>query len=197
MKAFPIAFANCLLFATLCSGQEVSSAQEQNSDQNVVASAKASRAQIQAQQVKQADIRRLLELTGAAGLASQSMDGLEKNIRSLMSDSLPPGDYRDQLVDLFFQKFHSKRDMTQLLDLVVPIYDKYYTDEEIKSLIQFYETPAARKMLAVLPKVLEESKAAGNKWGEDLGRQTMTEVLAEHPELQAALEDASKTPPRP
>src|SRR6266853_4431341 len=104
MKAFPIAFASCLLLATLCSGQET---QEPNSNQNVVASAKASRAQIQAQQAKQADIRRLLELTGAAGMAAQSMDGLEKSIRSLMSDSLPPGDYRDQLVDLFFQKFHS------------------------------------------------------------------------------------------
>jgi hypothetical protein len=196
MKALTIAFAGCLLLATLCSGQEPSSAQEPNSNQNVVAAAKASRAQIQAQQVKQADIRRLLELTGAAGMASQSMDGLEKSIRSLMSDSLPPGDYRDQLVDLFFQKFRSKRDMTQLVDLVVPIYDKYYTDEEIKSLIQFYETPVARKMLAVLPKVLEESQAAGNKWGEELGRQSMTEVLAEHPELQAAQEDASKKSPQ-
>jgi len=195
MKAFPIAFASCLLFATLCSGQETS-AQEPNSNQNVVAAAKASRAQIQAQQAKQADIRRLLELTGAAGLAAQSMDGLEKSIRSLMSDSLPPGDYRDQLVDLFFQKFRSKRDAAQLVDLVIPIYDKYYTDEEIKSLIQFYETPVARKMLAVLPKVLEESQAAGNKWGEDLGRESMTEVLAEHPELQAALEDASKKSPQ-
>jgi hypothetical protein len=124
------------------------------------------------------------------------MDGLEKSIRSLMSDSLPPGDYRDQLVDLFFQKFRSKRDAAQLVDLVVPIYDKYYTDEEIKSLIQFYETPVAKKMLAVLPKVLEESQAAGNKWGEDLGRESMTEVLAEHPELQAALEDASKKSPQ-
>jgi hypothetical protein len=35
-----------------------------------------------------------------------------------------------------------------------------------------------------------ESQAAGAKFGEEAGRQAMAELLAEHPELQKALEEA-------
>ena len=120
----------------------------------------------------------------------QSMDQMETSIRPLFSNSLPPGEYRDKLVDLFFEKFHSKRDPDHLLALIIPIYDKYYTGPEIKSLIQFYDSPTGKKMAAVLPKIMSESQAAGRKWGEQLGRDSMMEVLEEHPDLRKALENA-------
>jgi hypothetical protein len=34
----------------------------------------------------------------------------------------------------------------------------------------------------------------GQQWGEDLGRTSMLEVFAEHPELEKALEEARKAP---
>lgn len=187
MKTTAAVIAGVLFFAGHCV------AQEDGSGTSIAAAAAASRARVQDEQAKQADIRRLLQLTGAANLATQSMDGMEKSVKGLMSDSLPPGEYRDQLLDLFFQKFRSKRDTDQLIDLVVPIYDKYYTHDDIKALIAFYDTPVAQKMLAVLPKVLQESQTAGMKWGGDLGRQCMIEVLQEHPELARAMEEAKRT----
>jgi hypothetical protein len=116
-------------------------------------------------------------------------------MRSLISDSLPAGDYREKLVDLFFEKFHSKRDAKQLAGLIIPIYDKYYSDDEIKQLIQLYQTPLGQKMLSVLPKVAAESQAAGMKWGEQIGRDSMMEVLAEHPEMARAIQEAKRTVP--
>ncbi len=139
---------------------------------------------------KEADIRHLLDLTGAASLATQSMDQAEKSIRPLITNSLPPGDYRDKLVDLFFEKFRSKRDSGQVVTLLVPIYDKYYTADEIKGLVKFHESPLGKKMSSVLPNILSESQQAGGKWGQELGRQSMVEVLAEHPDLRQALEQA-------
>lgn len=192
MKIFATVFTCALLLATLCAGQDISPAAGQGSDQSVAAAARASRAQVSAAQTKQADIRRLLDLTGAASLATQAMDDMEKNIRPLVTNSLPPGDYREKLVDLFFEKFRSKRDPNQLIELIVPIYDKYYSDEEINGLIQLYQTPLGKKMLMVLPKIMAESQVAGGKWGEELGRQSMMEVLSEHPEMQKAIEDAKK-----
>ena len=76
---------------------------------------------------------------------------------------------------------------------MVPIYDKYYTHEDIKGLIQLYGTPLGKKMLVVLPKVMGESQAAATKWGETIGRESMMEVLAEHPEMEKAIEDAKKS----
>ena len=141
---------------------------------------------------KEADIRRLMDLAGAKALGSQMMEGMGKNIKPMMTNALPPGEYREKLIDLFFVKFQTKADMQKLLDLIVPIYDKYFSDEEIKCLIQFYQTPLGQKTLRVLPQLMAESQEAGRKWGEGLGRQSMLDVLSEHPELAKAVEDAQK-----
>jgi hypothetical protein len=62
-------------------------------------------------------------------------------------------------------------------------------------LIRFYETPLGQKALSVLPKLSIEMQGEGMKVGEKLGRQSMLEVLSEHPELQKALEAAQKSAP--
>ncbi len=112
---------------------------------------------------KEADIRRLMDLAGTGLLVTQVMDGMEKGIKPLMMNALPPGEYREKLVDLFFAKFQSKADPRQLLDLAVPVYDKYYTHAEIKGLIQFYGTPLGQKLVSVQPKMTGELQDAGGK----------------------------------
>jgi uncharacterized protein len=141
---------------------------------------------------KEADIRQLMDVAGTKAMAQQVMDATEKTLKPLMMNSLPPGDYREKLVDQFFQKFHSKADIQHLLDMVVPIYDKYLSDEEIKGLINFYKTPLGQKTLSVLPKLMGEMQAQGRDWGQNLGRESMQEVLAENPDLAKALQDAAK-----
>ena len=141
---------------------------------------------------KEADIRRLMDVMGAKMVVKEMMDGMEKSLKPMMANSLPPGDYRDKLVDLFFEKFHSKADLQQLVDMAVPGYDKYLADDEIKGLIVFYQTPLGRRALEVLPKLSLELQSQGAKWGQDLGRQCMLEVLSEHPDLAQALAAAGK-----
>ena len=142
---------------------------------------------------KEIDIRKLLEVTGGAGLAKQMMDGMEGNMKPLLARSLPPGEYRDQLVELFFEKFKSEADAKQLTNQLIPIYNRYLSDEDIKGLIQFYQTPLGQKAINILPKLSTEAQSAGMRWGQDLGRQAMNQVLAEHPELAKALQEAQKT----
>lgn len=188
MRSMSFVVACVCLLGGLCIAQDATSGS--GNDQSVADAAHASRGQAQAEKERQADIRRLLEITGAGSVATQSMDQMEKTIRPMVTNALPPGDYRGQLVDLFFEKFRSKRDPAELMNLVVPVYEKYYSDEDIRGLIQLYQTPLGKKMLSVLPQVMAESQAAGTKWGEQIGRQSMMEVLAEHPELQKAMEEA-------
>ncbi len=141
---------------------------------------------------KEADIRRLLELAGTKALAVQTMDNMEKSIKPLMVSAFQPGEYREKLIDLFFEKFHSKSNPQVLLDLAVPLYDQHFSHEEVKGLIKFYETPLGQKMIETLPKLSAELQEAGRKWGEALGGESMREVLAEHPDLAKAVEDANK-----
>jgi hypothetical protein len=141
---------------------------------------------------KEADIRRLLDLTGVKSLVVQTMDGMQQSIKPMLANSLPPGEYRAKLIDLFFEKFRSKAGTQHLLDMVVPTYDKYFSHEEIKGLLKFYETPLGQKAISVLPQMMGEMQEEGRKWGENLGRESMIEVLAEHPDLRQALEAAQK-----
>jgi len=191
MKVSVVA-VSILACSMVCVAQEPSTA-DQDQSRSVVAAAKASRTVIQSKDAKEADIRKLLELTHAGEMATQTMQAMEANIRPLMINAFPAGEYRDKLIELFFEKFHSKLDAQQMVDLAVPVYAKYYSDDEIKQLIQIYQTPLGQKMLASMPKLLAELQAAGEKHGEEVGRQSMLEVLDEHPEMQKALENAQKT----
>ena len=141
---------------------------------------------------KEADIRRLMSLTNFDTLIKQTMNSMDGNIKASMTNALPAGDYRDKLVGLFIKKFHANLETNELADRAIPIYDRHYSSSEIKELIRFYETPVGQKLLKELPAVSAELQQAGSAWGEDVGKRSMTEVLAEHPDLAKALEEASK-----
>jgi hypothetical protein len=157
----------------------------------------ASTDQVKIDPAKEADIHRLLDLAGTEAAMTQIMDMLEKNMRPWVTGSLPDGDYRDKLVDLFLQKYHDhvKAEIQLLVDSAVPLYDKYFSAEDIKGLIQFYRTPLGQKAVSVLPKLSLEMQAGGMRMGGKLADQCITEVLSEHPELQKALEEAQTGAP--
>lgn len=144
---------------------------------------------------KEKDIRRLLDLVGTRALVEQSVAEMSKTSRPVLESSLPAGEYRSKLIDAFFAKFQSKFDVQQLLDMAVPIYDRYLSHEEIKGLIQFYQTPLGQKTVKALPQITAEVMNESRKMGEGLGRQSMMEVLAEHPEFEKAMEEAQKQRP--
>jgi uncharacterized protein len=141
---------------------------------------------------KEKDIRQLLELVGTKALMEQAMEQMEKATRPELENSMPAGEYREKLIEAFFAKFRQKFDVQKMVDLAVPIYDKYFSLEEVKGLIRFYETPLGQKSISVLPQLTTELMNEGRQVGEDAARQSMMEALAEHPDLQKQMEDAQK-----
>ena len=47
-------------------------------------------------------------------------------------------------------------DMSGIMEQLLPIYDKYYSSEELKEIIAFYKTPAGMKMIEVTPRIMSE-----------------------------------------
>jgi len=139
---------------------------------------------------KDAAIRKLFEVMGTKDAMRQVIASMSGTIRPLLESSLPRGEYRAQLIDLFFQRLQVKLRVDDLLELAIPIYDKYFSLEDIDGLTKFYQTPLGKKAVSVLPQVLLEAQAAGKKLGQEMGRQSMIEVLDEHPDLKKSLEDA-------
>jgi uncharacterized protein len=71
-----------------------------------------------------------------------------------------------------------------LLKRLIPVYDKYYTKEDVENIIQFYGTPLGQKLLKVSPDISRESQTIGYQWGSKIGRDAVAKVLQTHPDLQ-------------
>ena len=139
---------------------------------------------------KEAAIRKLFEIQGTRKAMEQVISGMGENMKPTLQKMLPPGDYQEKLIGLFFEKFQSKLKVDDLVALSIPVYDKYFSKEDIDGITQFYQTPIGKKVLSVLPQVLIESQTSAMHMGEEIGRQSMMEVLAEHPDIEKALEEA-------
>lgn len=53
--------------------------------------------------------------------------------------------------------------------LMIPLYDKYYTHQEIKDLIVFFKTPTGKKYASVLAPMVQEIVPIAQTWGNKIG----------------------------
>lgn len=56
-----------------------------------------------------------------------------------------------------------------LVDQLCAIYDKYYNEEDIDAMLQFYSTETGKKIIETLPNVIQESMLVGQQWGMQKG----------------------------
>lgn len=120
----------------------------------------------------EADIQRLLALSGAVMNGQQVVDQMMVSMRQLAPE-LPEAFWAEAKTELRAEEF---------VGLIVPIWAKYYTHDEVKALIAFYESPVGRKMVSVQPAVLTEAMEAGRRWGEAVGVRIMLKVQAQQGE---------------
>jgi uncharacterized protein len=115
---------------------------------------------------KQKDIRKLLKITGSGELGTQVMGQMIGNMKKAMP----------QVPDKFWADFMKEVHTDELVDLIVPVYDRNLTHDDVKELIRFYESPTGKKFVSVLPKITQESMVVGEKWGRELAMKVMTKL---------------------
>jgi hypothetical protein len=118
---------------------------------------------------KRAEIEKMLRLTGMEKLMTQMMGQMISAFKRQMPDTSAE----------FWNKFEEKLDVHELLEKVIPVYDKYYTLEDLKAVNAFYETPAGKKILSTLPQVSQECMKIGQEWGERIGKKAAAEAEQE------------------
>ena len=82
--------------------------------------------------------------------------------------------------DAFWQEFEADaiKSTDNLIDLMAPIYQKHLTLADLKKIIEFYESPAGKKLAEKTPLISQESMAAGQQWGMQLGQKMMQKLQA-------------------
>lgn len=114
------------------------------------------------------DIRRLLELTEATKMAEQAMDQMIEQFRK----GTP------QTPQEFWEKFRSELSSETLVEQLVPIYEAHLSAEDVKGLIVFYESPLGQRLIQAQPKIMTESMAVGQKWGQEAAQRAIQRLQA-------------------
>jgi hypothetical protein len=115
---------------------------------------------------KHSEIRRLIELTGAANVSTQVLQQIVEPIRHEFPQ-VPTG---------FWDGFIKEVRADELVDLVVPLYDRYYTRQEIHDLTVFYQSPVGQKTVKVLPKLSAEAISVGQDWGRTVAERAIKKL---------------------
>jgi hypothetical protein len=71
-----------------------------------------------------------------------------------------------------------------LVDMLVPVYMRHFSEEDLDAAIAFHESPAGRRFIAAQPLVLQESMQLGEQWGLHLAEKTLRALAEEQGDLQ-------------
>ena len=104
-------------------------------------------------------IRRLLDLMGSEKVGQQMLDQMLPMARRSARD-VPDSVWAD-----IEKEFSSDLTSGNFVERIIPIYSRQFTDEDINSLIAFYESPIGKKLTAAMPTIANEAMAAGRQWG--------------------------------
>ena len=133
--------------------------------------------------VKEADIRSLMELLGARDMVQDGADNAIQQSREKLLATVPNDEKGQAFVNAFATSYQKKFDADQVTEQLVGIYDKHYTDDEIKGLLQFYGSPLGQKVAAEAPKINREIQAAVRSTSGKAAREALAEVKQQNPEV--------------
>ncbi len=105
---------------------------------------------------KDADIRALLELVGARDQVHDSVRQTAEQYREKLLASVPNNEKGQAFVNTTINEYEKRYDVDRVNEQLVVLYDKHYTDDEIKSLLQFYGSPLGQKVAVESPRIFRE-----------------------------------------
>jgi uncharacterized protein len=131
-----------------------------------------------------ADVEKLIELMGGARLGHQMASAMSSHMLESLRRSNPNVPERVTTIakEVIEEELSKAFDGSGgLMGQLVPIYARHFTHDEILGMIAFYQSDLGRHVIAEMPGVMQESMAAGQRWGEEIG-----------PRVQAAMAERLK-----
>jgi hypothetical protein len=132
---------------------------------------------------KEADIRSLMELVGARDLVQDGANAVIEQSREKLLATVPNNDKGQAFVDAFAASYQKKFDVDQVTDQLVAVYDRHFTDDEIKGLLQFYGSPLGQRVAAEMPKISREIQAATRGASTKAAKDALAEMKQQNPEI--------------
>lgn len=130
---------------------------------------------------KEADIRALLELVGAHDQIEDSMRNTAEQYREKLLLSVQNNDQGQAFVNSVITQYEKNFNVDQVANRLVALYDKHYTEDEIKALLQFYGSPLGQKVAAEGPKIAREIQDTTRATAGQAVKDALAQVKQENP----------------
>ena len=109
-------------------------------------------------QTKQESIKELIHILRNDSMMNKTMESMIPSMVNQMQ-SLSKNDSTAKARSMEIAKIameSAKEIMPNMMDEMAKSYDKYFTENEIKSFIAFYKTPAGQKYISVIPEMMKD-----------------------------------------
>ncbi|SMC53480.1 DUF2059 domain-containing protein [Pedobacter nyackensis] len=70
----------------------------------------------------------------------------------------------------------TKSSFDHLLEMLLPVYQKHMSEQDLKELIAFYQSPVGKKLAEKTPFIVADSMQAGQVWGKKLGEDIIKKI---------------------
>lgn len=117
------------------------------------------------QTASEQSIKQLIVETGAAEMGTMVFDQLLGQLKQAGA------------TDAQIAEVKKEFNVDQLVDLLVPVYQKQFTEEDVKAFLEFYNSPAGKKLISKQPEIMQESMIIGQQWGMGIA-QKIQEILS-------------------
>jgi hypothetical protein len=140
------------------------------------------------------DVERYLEIMHARDMMKQVMAVMSKQAREMTEQQLAksrgelPNDAQERLMKRM-DDWVKAMPVDELLDAMIPVYQKHWTKGDVNNLIAFYSTPTGQKVLTEMPQTLAEGMQAMRPFMEKQLSGLRVEIEQEVAQLKKEYED--------
>ena len=114
-------------------------------------------------------IKELMNKTGSGEMGIQALNQMLPVLKQMAPDA----------PEKFWQDFMAEFDPGSLIDMTIPIYQKYLTQEDLNSINAFYETAAGKNLIRAQPLIMKDSMQVGQMWGQKVAQDVLSKYQSQ------------------
>jgi uncharacterized protein len=123
-------------------------------------------------------------------LATQAKEGADEAFRQKVPDATPA---QVAEVDKFAENLFKEMPIDEMVDAMIPIYQKHLTKEDLDGILAFYASPVGLKLQREQPAMTQEGMQAGG----EIGRRRLGRMMQQMDDFISKMAQEGQKPPKP
>ena len=131
-----------------------------------------------------AEILRLFDVMHLKEQTAKTAETMVDSLRPIMQAVLPVTPNREKIADAYVKALMELLDTQEFTDRTLSAYAKYFSEDDIKGLIQFYQTPAGQHFAEAMAPLFSDLNQVGQQMAMEHLPDIFKQLCKDYPELQ-------------